>query len=72
MVDKLICCPHCGSDSGYYTKDYISGPCWFYHNYDGKEADNSSMYEFTNRRQGKVAYCPDCNKRIALIKDLED
>ena len=65
-IDK---CPHCGSNDGYYTKDYISGTCRFNHNFDGSEAYNGEMYNNLTREQGKFAYCTDCNKRLFKIAD---
>lgn len=64
-------CPHCGSYSGYFTKDYISGSSWYNHNFDGSEADNSQMYSATSSVRGKIAYCCNCYKKIANVEALE-
>jgi len=68
-IDK---CPYCGSDWGYYTKDYICGSTWYRCNYDGSEADNGDMYDILTHRAGKVAYCQNCNHRLFKISDLKE
>lgn len=65
-IDK---CPHCGSDMGYYTKDYISGSCRYNHNYDGSQAYNGEMYDYLDHESGKIAYCSNCDKRLFKIED---
>jgi hypothetical protein len=68
-IDK---CPHCGSDSGFYTKDYVCGSTRYYQRFDGTEEDNSEFYSPLEHRQGKYAYCSDCNKRIFKMNELEE
>lgn len=58
-IDK---CPHCHSEDGYYTKDYIKGKAIYRHNFDGSEADNSGYYDHLKYITGKYAYCQNCNK----------
>lgn len=65
----VSCCPKCGSDVGYYTKDYASGPVYYNHNYDGTEADNSEMYNGLVFTRGKYAYCLACYERLFKIKE---
>ena len=67
LIDK---CPHCGSDAGFYTKDYLSGTCRYNRNFDGSEAYNGEMYEYLSHEIGKIAYCVMCDKR--LFKMPED
>ena len=64
-------CPHCGSEKGYYTKDYVYGYSRFYCNFDGSEHDNSALYGGTNCKRGGIAYCETCQKKIAKIEEIE-
>jgi len=63
-------CPYCGSDGGFYTKDYVSGHATTRFMFDGSDADNSDMYEGLSHRMGKVAYCLDCHKSLFKMKDV--
>jgi hypothetical protein len=65
-------CPYCGSDWGYYTKDYIHGSTWYRCNFDGTEADNGDMYDPLTHEAGKYAYCLSCNKRLFKMSELEE
>lgn len=60
-------CPHCGANTGYYTKDYIYGTAYWNCNFDGSEADNSEKMDYLMNREGKQAYCQECDKYIAKI-----
>ncbi|MFD0771637.1 hypothetical protein ACFQZ1_23155 [Bacillus sp. CGMCC 1.60114] len=60
-IDK---CPHCSSNEGYYTKEQVYGTVRYKHNFDGREADNSSLHDHVSYKGGKVAYCIDCNKKL--------
>lgn len=67
-------CKYCGSDSGYYTKDYIQGPARYYHAFDGSDLDNkidnSSYYDGVTIKEGKYAYCIECDKCLGKVKDV--
>lgn len=63
-ITKLECCPHCGSDEGFYEKMQVRGTIRCRHNFDGTEAENSDMYDYLNYAGGKYAYCLHCNKRL--------
>ena len=65
-------CPYCGSDEGYYTKDYVCGPSYYHYNFDGSEAHNESMYDLTSHKRGKYAYCTNCDKRLFKIGKREE
>lgn len=67
-IDK---CPHCGSNYGYYTKDYIVGKCNYNFHFDGSEAYNGAMYDGLLHRFGKYAYCTNCNKRLFRVFKME-
>lgn len=68
-IDK---CPHCGSDYGFYSKDYVCGSTRYYQHFDGTEEDNSEFYSPLEHRQGKYAYCSDCDKRLFKMNELEE
>ncbi|KIV56467.1 hypothetical protein AM501_09950 [Aneurinibacillus migulanus] len=57
-------CTHCGSNEGYYIKQYAFGSIKQNFNFDGSEADNTEMYQHLNHKGGSVAYCSSCNKKI--------
>jgi hypothetical protein len=57
-------CPHCNYMGGYYVKEKVSGSIYYYYNFDGSQADNSSMYDHLIHKGGKVAYCKNCDKRL--------
>ena len=65
-------CPYCGSDEGYYTKDYVCGPTRYIHNYDGTEAYIGEMYDSVKVKAGKIAYCVNCERRLFLMSILEE
>ncbi|MGN5650409.1 hypothetical protein [Bacillus sp. Brlt_9] len=64
-------CPHCDSDCGYYTKLQIYGSSFSRYNFDGSEGENSDCYDGLNHKEGKVAYCIDCNKKLFKLSELE-
>ncbi len=66
-IDK---CPYCGSDEGFYTKDYVVGSTVYRHNFDGSEAENGEYYEGVTHKQGKHAYCSSCHKRLFPMSEL--
>lgn len=69
IINKEIdCCPHCGSNSGFYCKEFVSGKTEWRYNYDGSDADNTEAYDHLKIREGKIAYCQDCNKKILTKK----
>lgn len=64
-------CPHCGSVSGFYTKEQATGTVVIRFNYDGSEAENGSMYDGLTYKGGKVAYCTNCNKKLFNMEILK-
>lgn len=57
-------CLHCGSEEGYYTKDYAKGNARTYYLANGEFGDNEAMYDNLDHRCGKVAYCSQCHKKM--------
>lgn len=68
---KIERCPHCGKGTGFYQKNYVYGPVSYNLKFDGTEDDNSEMYNALNYKYGKVAYCSECDKKIANVVDME-
>ena len=64
MIDK---CPHCGSASGLYSKEYV----YFnqYYQFDG-EADGYSDFTTLKARKRVPLYCCSCNKFVIDHKKL--
>ena len=68
-IASIESCTHCGSDEGYYTKDYVKGHTVTRFTFDGSEAENTDMYEGLSHRMGKVAYCLNCHKRLFKMEE---
>lgn len=70
-IKDYDCCPHCGSDEGYYTKERAQGTIIYRRNYDGSEYENGDMYSCVSgaKGTGKWAYCLNCDKKIALMEE---
>ncbi len=68
---KNSCCPHCGGNTGVYTKTtYVNVP--YALGWDGEAQDNSEMYDNAeDYRGGRTAYCQDCHKAVCRISSLE-
>lgn len=69
---KIQACPHCGSTEGYYTKiDYLRVRADY--TFDGEPVFSSGggIGECAEvRREGKMAYCADCDKPICRLSTL--
>lgn len=63
---KLEYCPFCGSEE-VYEKRYARGPVWYQLRFDGKEADNTEMYEGLSFECSGRVYCNECNKYLGNI-----
>lgn len=62
-------CPYCGCEE-YYIKQSYSGTCNFYMRFDGKEADNTQMYDGSQfKNTSKYAWCSECNRRLFKIDE---
>lgn len=64
-------CSHCGSGDGYYMKQQVYGTAQYYCHFDGSEADNSSLHDYLNYKQGKIAYCTRCHKSLFKTNELK-
>ena len=71
---KFVSCPHCGSEEGYYTKiDYLRVRADF--DFDGNPIYSSGSgipNSAEERREGKLAYCADCDKVICRLTTLRN
>lgn len=63
-------CPHCSSSEGYYVRVQIRGSAVFRTKFDGSAYENGDLHDHLSYKDGKVAYCIDCNKRLFKISDL--
>lgn len=66
----LAACPYCGCDE-YYTRQYTTGTIYFAERFDGKEADNTNMYDTLDYHEGVKAYCRSCNRYLGNTKANE-
>lgn len=63
-------CPYCGGGEFYIRQSY-RGETEYNYRFDGKETDNSEMYDYaTYRNLTKYAYCKSCRKRLFPIKEF--
>lgn len=67
---QITCCPHCGSDAGYFVKiDYLRAHAEF--DFNGNPIYNQGIAEAAEqRRQGKTAYCADCGEKICSVDKI--
>ena len=66
----ITCCPHCGSDEGLYTKCvYREVICLL--DFNGKEQDNSEMYDNADVEAGRIIFCQHCHKSICRLSTFE-
>ena len=56
---NLKSCPFCGSEE-YYEVRRASGYVIFNMRFDGKEANNESMYDNLDYNYGQKVYCSQC------------
>lgn len=68
MNTEMKCCPEC-EGTMYYINFNFSGRGMYFHNFDGTEAENGSMYEGAQHTEGKYAYCADCDKRLFKVRE---
>lgn len=70
MKKRITCCPHCGSAEGFYTlSTYKDIP--YNLGFDGKEQNNSEMYDNATVHNGLLAYCQNCGKVICRLSTLK-
>lgn len=70
---KIQACPHCGSLEGYYIKiDYLRVRADY--DFDGNPVYSSGSGiadSAEERREGRMAYCPDCDKPICRVSTIK-
>ena len=65
----LEACPFCGCDE-FYEKQQTRGTIHYRIRFDGKETDNSDMYDSLLTMYSGRAYCNDCKRYLGnYIKD---
>lgn len=68
-MDKLSCCPYCGSKE-FYTKERYKGNTEFSYRFDGKEGDNSEYFDgAVTTFVSKDIYCFQCRHKLGKAKD---
>lgn len=68
-MDKMQCCPYCGSEI-YYIKQSFKGVCEYFMRFDGETADNESMYDNSGwKNRSKYAWCAKCHKRLFKLEE---
>lgn len=69
-----IKCPKCGFEDGFYIKTQVTGSTRVYYGSDGNylmDGTNSAIYDHLNHKDGKVAYCMECNRKIDSVANIE-
>jgi hypothetical protein len=65
QITDFNCCPHCGSDFGYYTKVRSKGLWHDNTRFDHKTKENTEMNDaFYDTWESAYVYCLECNKKI--------
>ena len=59
----LKACPFCGCDE-FYEKQQTRGTIYYRIRFDGKETDNSDMYDSLITSYSGRAYCNDCKRYL--------
>lgn len=69
---ELKCCPHCGSDLGLYSKEYVRYDQFY--KYDGTPDgySDSDQLPATFRRKTTPLYCCNCDKRVTTLEKLTE
>ena len=63
-------CPeHPGA--GYFTKGRASGPVRYFYNNDGTDGDNTLLHDQLVYKEGSVAFCEDCGRRLGQVVKSE-
>lgn len=62
----LTACPFCKCEA-FYTKQYATGVIRYKERFDGKEADNSCMYDSLNLKYNDRAYCCNCDRLLGDV-----
>lgn len=60
---KLKCCPFCGSEE-FYERRRAYGTVCYNMRFDGKEADNSCMYDSLNYSWNGKVWCAECDRYL--------
>ena len=64
MMDR---CPHCGSDYGLYTKEYVTFDQ--YYKFDGEPDGYGELAPVYYRKDAKV-YCCECDKCVGMASKI--
>jgi hypothetical protein len=65
VITDFNCCPHCGSDYGYYKKVRSKGSWNDTTFFDHKSKENTEMLDwFHNTWESEWYYCSECRKQI--------
>lgn len=67
-MSDLLCCPHCGSDYGFFRVTTMSGRGQTNYKFDGGVGENCELHECLTYREQKKAFCSECNKEIKALK----
>ena len=60
-------CPHCGYDTGLFSKVQYSGTGQMNYSFDvNKDADNTELHRGVIYKEGKYLYCQECSKAVCL------
>ena len=67
-----IICKYCGSNSGFYVCERVTGTATVYYTENGEynKEQSEDMYTYLVHSGGKKAFCASCDKYIGKSKDL--
>lgn len=70
MTNKIVC-PSCKSETGFFTKERVTGSATVYYNSNGDlEEDQHAMYDSLLHYGGSKAYCRACEHFIGRTDAL--
>lgn len=71
MKKRIKQCPHCGSDYGLYSKEYVRYDQ--YYKFDGTEDGYGEFGQLDQsiHRKSTPVYCLHCDKRVTTLEQLK-
>ncbi|EOU2044929.1 hypothetical protein C4D43_09685 [Clostridium perfringens] len=63
-------CPYCKSDEGYFFRSSYRGKYHERYNFDGElDEEMGDIHDNAIYKQGKIAYCKNCGKKLFKVND---
>ncbi|XZI52491.1 hypothetical protein ACSXD3_06305 [Clostridium perfringens] len=70
---KMKECPYCKSDEGYFFRSSYRGTYHERYNFNGEiDEDIHDIHSDTVYKQGKIAYCRNCGKKLFRVDNSSE